>query len=112
MKISSRLRVVLVFLVSLVLVAIVLAAVYTGSIPEKYMLRPGDVSPYDIVAPRSIRDQVETERRAARAAAEVGEVILRSDEIVNRVDQRLDRFFELIRNERADPPMKDMPSLP
>ena len=112
MKISSRLRVVLVFLVSLVLVAIVLAAVYTGSIPEKYMLRPGDVSPYDIVAPRSIRDQVETERRATRAAAEVGEVILRSDEIVNRVDQRLDRFFELIRNERADPPMKDMPSLP
>ena len=112
MKISSRLRVVLVFLVSLVLVAIVLAAVYTGSIPEKYMLRPGDVSPYDIVAPRSIRDQVETERRAARAAAEVGEVILRSDEIVNRVDQRLDRFFELIRNERADPPMKAMPSLP
>jgi putative nucleotidyltransferase with HDIG domain len=103
---------VLVFLVSLVLVAIVLAAVYTGSIPEKYMLRPGDVSPYDIVAPRSIRDQVETERRATRAAAEVGEVILRSDEIVNRVDQRLDRFFELIRNERADPPMKDMPSLP
>ena len=112
MKISSRLRVVLVFLVSLVLVAIVLAAVYTGSIPEKYMLRPGDVSPYDIVAPRSIRDQVETERRAARAAAEVGEVILRSDEIVKRVVQRLDCFLELIRNDRADPPMKDMPSLP
>ena len=108
MKVSSRLRIFLIVLVSIVLVAAVLAAVYTGSISEKYLLRPGDVSPYDIVAPRSIRDQVETERRAARAAAEVDEVILRSEEIVLQIDERINLFFELIRKERADPPMTDV----
>lgn len=105
MKLTSRVRILLVSVVAVLLLAIVLAVIYTGSMPEKYLLRPGDVSPYDIIAPRSIRDQVETERRAARAVAEVTDIVLRSDQIASAVMVRVDTFFDLIDQERSDPPI-------
>ncbi|NLM78796.1 MAG: HDIG domain-containing protein [Ruminococcaceae bacterium] len=105
MKQSARLRVLLYALAAVFLLAVVLFAIYNGSMPEKYLLRPGDISPYDIVAPRSIRDHVETERRAARAVSEVGDVALRSEEISSAVMERVSLFFSLIGQERDNPPL-------
>lgn len=112
MKFSSHVRIFLTWIASILLLAMVLFAIYTGSMPKKYMLRPGDVSSYDIYAPRSIPDKVETERRAALAAAEVDDVILRSEEISKNVLERVDRFFQIIEEERENPPVKIPSPLP
>lgn len=112
MKLTARIRTLLVTVVAILLIALVLAVIYAGSMPEKYLLRPGDVSPYDIIAPRSIRNQVETERRAARAVAEVTDIVLRSDEIAAAVLARVDTFYELIVQERSDPPLITPTPLP
>ncbi len=111
-KLSARLRIFLIVLVAIILAALVCAAVYTGSMPEKYLLKPGDVSTYDIVTPRSIRDAAETELRALRAVAEVGDVTLRSEQIVTAVLVRVDEFFERLEQERQNPPYQTITPAP
>lgn len=104
MKIPRHFQNLLTVLIIILLAAVVMAAVYTGSIPERYMLRPGDVSPYDIIAPRSIKNTVETEKRAARAVAEVQDVVLRSEQISESVLDHVELFFSIVQTERLDPP--------
>lgn len=84
----------------ILLVGIVLS-VYYGSIPVKYELKTGDASPFDVTATRSIRDKTETDRRAERAAAEVSDVMLRSESISNSVLSKVDQFFAIIDNNRT-----------
>jgi len=105
MKITARVRTLLFALVAALLLVLVLIVIYSGSIPQKYLLKPGDVSPYDIIAPRSIRDLTETERRAARAVAEVSDVVLRSDQIAASVTEQVELFISLIERQRETPPM-------
>ncbi|MGI6333972.1 MAG: HD family phosphohydrolase [Saccharofermentanales bacterium] len=83
-------------LLSLILLVGVMLAVYSGSIPEKYDLEPGDASTIDIFAPRSIRDKTETDLRAAQAAAEVPDVMLRSEQIATKVKADAALFFSII----------------
>ncbi|NLO36316.1 MAG: HDIG domain-containing protein [Clostridiaceae bacterium] len=105
MKITDRVRTLLMALVAALLLVLVLFVIYSGSIPEKYLLKPGDVSSFDIIAPRSIRDLTETERRAARAVAEVGDVVLRSEQIAAEVTSQVDLFIGLIERQRQNPPL-------
>ena len=105
MKVTSRVRSFLSVSLAAVLLIVVLLSVYTGSIPNKYRLLPGDASPYDISAPRSIRNKTETDIRAAKAKAEVDVVMLRSEQISSEVNANVVRFFALVSEERANPPM-------
>ena len=104
MKITSRTHKILMVILAAILAVTVLLLVYTGSVPEKYRLSAGDASPYDITAPRSVRDKAETDLRAAKAAAEVPDVMLRSDQISEEVKSRIDLFFGIISGLRANPP--------
>lgn len=78
------------------------AAIYYGSIPEKYPLTVGDSSPYDITAPRSIRDKAATDIRATKAAADVEIVVIRSESIVAETMNRFDQLFDMIATQRWD----------
>lgn len=105
-KMSRRIRLILItMLVSVIMIALMLA-IYSGSIPQRYALNPGDASPFDITAPRSIRDKQETDLRAARAAAEVADVMLRSDQISAEVKDRVAFFFTLVDEVRLFPPLQ------
>ena len=102
MKLPAQLqRAVTILLVPILLLSLV-ATIYYGSIPEKYDLTVGDSSPYDIVAPRSVRDQAATDLRAAKAAAEVTSVVVRSDELVLSVMTRFDQVFDSLAARRWD----------
>lgn len=105
-KMSRRIRLILItMLVSVIMIALMLA-IYSGSIPQRYALNSGDASPFDITAPRSIRDKQETDLRAARAAAEVADVMLRSDQISAEVKDRVAFFFTLVDEVRLFPPLQ------
>ncbi|MEA4888340.1 MAG: HDIG domain-containing protein [Clostridiaceae bacterium] len=105
MKVSSRVRKFLGILTSAALILVVLLIVYTGSIPEKYRLMPGDASPYDITAPRSIRNKTVTNLRAAEASAGVADVMLRSEQIATEVKTKVEQFYTIVDADRANPPM-------
>lgn len=104
MKISSSARRLLLLLMAATLTITVMLAVYTGSVPKKYLLKSGDASPFDITATRSIRDRKETDLRAAKAAAEVPDVMLRSDQIASEVKNQVGQFFAIVSQLRANPP--------
>jgi cyclic-di-AMP phosphodiesterase PgpH len=103
-RISSSARRILITVMAAVLVATVMLAVYAGSMPQTYSLNAGDTSPFDITAPRSIRDRAETDLRAAKAAAEVTDVMLRSDTITAQVKANVATFFSIIDDLRRGQP--------
>ncbi len=105
MKLSRRFKR---FLWSLMFVALLFAVVmtvYYASIPQRYAIAPGDASAYDLTAPRSIRDRQETNLRAAVAAASVSDVMLRSEQIVSEVKEKVDQFFVILDDIRENPPL-------
>jgi cyclic-di-AMP phosphodiesterase PgpH len=59
--------------------AAVYVAVLHGATPERYRLKVGDVSIYDINAPRDIVNKIRTEEMAVAKAAELDPVIIRDD---------------------------------
>ncbi|HHV42232.1 MAG TPA: HDIG domain-containing protein [Clostridiaceae bacterium] len=102
-------------LVTLLLtVAALTVAIYFGSMPEKYNLNIGDISDYDIVAPRAIADKIETQKRAAQAQAEIQTVMMRSEQTSTAVVSDVIRFLDIV-NERREaiytvqPPNTDAP---
>ena len=104
MKLSRRFKR---FLWAVVFVGLffgVVMTIYYASIPQRYAIAPGDASPYDLIAPRSIRDRQETNLRAAKAAAEVSDVMLRSEQIVTEVKEDVDTFLLVLDGIREDPP--------
>lgn len=100
MKLSTRVRRFLFALLGTALALLVFLAVYTGSIPEKFRLQPGDSSPFDIIAPRSIEDRAATDLRAAKASAAVEDVMLRSEQTAKEVKAKVARFFEIVTDQR------------
>ena len=86
-------RIVVNVLSALVAVLIMIAAVYYGSTPRQYDLHVGDISPYDIAAPRDIADEAETMRRALAEMSQVPNIMLRSEE---RSDASRERVRSLI----------------
>ncbi len=100
-KMTSGFKRFLIIILSVILFATVVLAVYIGSIQQKYNLKVGDASNVDIAAPRSVVDKVETQIRAEKAAAEVPDVMLRSVERANAVNESVSDFFALITELRA-----------
>ena len=103
-RISQGARRLLITLMAAILIVTVMLAVYAGSIPQTYNLQAGYASPYDIAAPRSIRDKTETDLRAARAAAEVPDVMLRSETITGEVKASVNQFYAIIEQLRSSLP--------
>ncbi len=62
------------------LIVAAIITVFIGSTPHKYDLQIGDISVYDISAPRDIADKSETMRRALVARSQVPNVMIRSEE--------------------------------
>ncbi len=102
MKIPLAIRRAITVLLMPALLISAVAAIYYGSIPEKYPLAVGDSSPYDITAPRSIRDKAATDLRANKAAADVEIVVIRSESIVTDTMNRFDNLFNLITTQRYE----------
>ncbi len=102
MKLPAQVQRLLTYLLVPLLLLSAVAAIYYGSIPEKYPLTVGDTSPFDITASRSIRDKAATDQRASKAAADVAIVVVRSDAIVTDVMGRFDLFFDLLAAKRQE----------
>ncbi|MDI9461378.1 MAG: HD family phosphohydrolase [Saccharofermentanales bacterium] len=98
MKSNAKKRLTLITL--LLTVAIFTLSIYIGSQPEKYNLSIGDVSDYDIVAPRAIADSVETQKRAAQAQADIQTVMMRSEQTSSAVISDVTRFLDIVQERR------------
>lgn len=101
MRLSREIQNFLTILVLPILLIGMVLSVYYGSIPQKYQLKAGDASPFDVTSTRSVRDVVETNRRATRAAAEVADVVLRSEAISAEVNARVGQFFAIVDSGRT-----------
>jgi len=77
----------------IVAIAIIVGTVYIGGTPRQYDLDVGDVSAYDIAAPRDIADEAETERRALLEMSLVPNVMIRSEA---RSEESRDKVSQLI----------------
>ena len=102
MKVSLRSkRFLTALLIALTLIAS-MSIVYFGSIPRTYDLNVGDTSLYDIVAPRAIVDETETERRAREAMTLVPSVMMRSEEKSAASLSAVSMFRSLVDERRAE----------
>lgn len=77
----------------IVAIAIIVGTVFIGATPRQYDLAVGDVSAYDIAAPRDIADEAETERRALVEMSLVPNVMIRSEA---RSEESRDKVSQLI----------------
>ncbi|MDD2578872.1 MAG: HDIG domain-containing protein [Eubacteriales bacterium] len=105
MKLTGKAKRIRTGILLFVLIPVIILTVYYASIPQRYVLQPGDVSTVDLTAPRSIRDRSATDLRAAQAAAGVTDVMLRSEQIVEEVHDRTESFLAAIAANRQDPPL-------
>lgn len=80
--------------------AVVLFVLYQVSVPSRYPLKVGDRIPEDIYASRAVIDRTATNQRAATAASQVADVMVRSEKISSACLNKLDRFFEILQSER------------
>ncbi len=87
--------------VEIVAVFLVIAAAIIGSglIGRGYSLKEGEISPYDIRAPRTMSyvDEAETQLARREAGSRVENVYLRDDQVPQQVDSRLKGIFDEIR---------------
>lgn len=89
-KSKNAIRVVLICII----VPVMIAIVYLGSIPQKYNLSVGSVSNLDISAPRSVVDTYETEKKALLAIESVQPIYVRSETVAEESVNRVYRFFD------------------
>ena len=75
--------------------------VFSGAMPKKYRLNLGDISEYDITAPREVENEVKTRENRELAykneLPDMKEDKITSIEIVSNIDE----FLTIIKNERA-----------
>ncbi|HHU07615.1 MAG TPA: HDIG domain-containing protein [Clostridiaceae bacterium] len=87
---------VLTMAILLLMIFVFTISIYVGSMPENYDLNVGDISDYDINAPRAIADKIETQRRAAQAQAEIQTVMMRSEQASAAAISNVNRFIDLV----------------
>ena len=80
----------------LLMIIVFTMSIYFGSMPENYDLNVGDISDYDINAPRAIADKIETQKRAAQAQAEIQTVMMRSEQASTAAISNVNRFVEMV----------------
>lgn len=86
-----------IYIGSIVLISIfIIAAMYYGSLPEKYDIKVGDASPYDINATKNIKDTQATIIKANQAANEVKDIMLANPVINDENIKNLQTFFDII----------------
>ncbi len=95
---KARLAVNLLFI--LIALVVITVAVYLGATPRQYDLQVGDISPYDIAAPRDIADEAETERRALAEMSQVPNIMIRSEDKSEASRERIRGLIALIREKR------------
>ncbi|HHW30547.1 MAG TPA: HDIG domain-containing protein [Clostridiaceae bacterium] len=78
-------------LIGLLTTLIVYVLIQSGAAPVKYDIKPGDISNYDITAPRDIENYAKMEENARKAAESVQPVIKRIEnadyELLNKADE-------------------------
>ena len=112
MIVNRKVKNILLALFAVFLLASVVMTIYYASIPQRYAIQPGDASLVDLSAPRSIRDKQETDFRAAKAAAEVPDVMLRSEQIISEVKDRVEKFILIVEEVRTEPPLPEPTAAP
>ncbi len=99
-KEKHRFRVAVNLLFVFLAMAVIMATVYYGSTPRQYDLQIGDISPYDISAPRDIADEAETVRRALAEMSQVPNIMLRSEEGSEESRDRVRSLILLVQEKR------------
>ncbi|MHB8961765.1 MAG: HD family phosphohydrolase [Saccharofermentanales bacterium] len=94
MNSKLKIRIYFQYLVMLIVAAGIVFSMYYVSIPEKYNLKTGEASPYDINASRSVVDAKATLQRAAQASAAVPDVMLVNAGISRKSLNNLEGLFE------------------
>lgn len=97
---NKRTRAALNILFGALAVIIIIVTVYLGSTPRQYDLQIGDVSAYDISAPRDIADEAETIRRALVEMSHVQNVMIRSDEKSEESRDMVQSLINLVQAKR------------
>lgn len=97
---KHRLRVTVNLLFVLAAMVVIIVTVYYGSTPRQYDLQIGDISPYDISAPRDIADEAETVRRALAEMSQVPNIMLRSQERSEESQERVRSLILLVQEKR------------
>ena len=103
-KSGSKMRAAINLLFVFTAIALIVVTVYIGATPRQYDLQIGDISSYDISAPRDIADEAETVRRALEEMALVPNVMIRSEErseasnnmvlgLINLVQEKRDGLY-------------------
>jgi cyclic-di-AMP phosphodiesterase PgpH len=100
MKLKKKIKKILYGLLLILIGLSVIFSLFYVSLPQKYDLKIGDASPYDINANRILNDIQATEKRANMAAAEVEDVITMDPQIKVQTEQNLIVFFQETRNIR------------
>lgn len=95
---NTRTRIIkyLQYFMVLVMTSGIIIAMYYGSIPEKYNLKSGDISPYDINATRRVTDTQTTKQRAAQAQAETPDVYLYDQNAASSSLQNVYKFLDAV----------------
>ncbi|MHB1485284.1 MAG: HD family phosphohydrolase [Saccharofermentanales bacterium] len=92
-----------IYYISIILIALgIIAAMYYGSLPKKYLIKAGDASPYDINAIRSVEDIQSTIKKANQAALDVKDIMLMDTLINNANFARVTAFFTLCSSIRSE----------
>ncbi len=98
-----------IFLV-IVTVLIAFVLIETGAQPKKYRLSVGDVSTYDITAPRDMVNEILTEQNRTAAMEDVEAVTKEDTKAFGEVIYKKEDFFKAVSNARASVE-KDMKQL-
>ncbi len=75
---------------------------YVVSLPQRYDLKVGDVSPVDITSTRDIVDRETTQRRAEQASLNIPQVYARSVEEAEAAVARVQLFYALVDQTRSE----------
>ncbi|MBI2875178.1 MAG: HDIG domain-containing protein [Firmicutes bacterium] len=86
-----------------VLIGVILSILAAGLHPERLSLNPGEVSPRDIIAPRSVIDRFQTELLMSQAEESVAKVYQESPTVRQQVQGVIRRIFTAARLARSLP---------
>lgn len=85
-----------IYYISIILISLgIIAAMYYGSLPKKYLLKVGDASPYDINAIRNVEDIQSTVKKANQSALDVKDIMLLDAQTNSANLSRVTAFFSL-----------------
>lgn len=87
-------------LISIITLIVSFVIILNGTVPKRYKLTVGMVSPYDITAPRDIENTILTEQRALEAAKNVPPEVIRKGNVPIEVLNSVDNFFKYFENAR------------